>query len=138
MNKGIIYWLRWSAVLPCAFLAAIFTSVLIRTVLFYTVFLFFPPNNIAEVMLTPVLNAAGFVFFGSIIAPERNKKSLAILFVLCMAVIGIFVFLDLTGAGWNGYKFQFRNGVTTCLMGILGACVGMSLVKGRIKRQQSR
>ncbi|MGZ3838570.1 MAG: hypothetical protein ACXVMS_17150 [Flavisolibacter sp.] len=97
-------------------------SVLIRQILFYTVFLFFPPNNLVEVMLTPVLNAAGFVFFGFFIAPERDKKSLAILLGLCLAVIGVFVTLALSGFEWKGQRFQC--GVTTCLMGILGACVG--------------
>jgi hypothetical protein len=136
MNKVIVYWLRWSAVVPGAFLAAIFATVLIRTILFYTVFLFFRLNNVVEVMLTPVLNAAGFVFFGSMIAPERNKKSLAILFGLCLSVIAVFVTLALSGFEWKGQKFQ--GSVTTCLMAILGACVGVSLVKSRMRRQQSQ
>lgn len=135
MNKGMSYWLRWVAVVPGAFVMAIVVSVLIRTILFYTVFLFFPSNNLVEVMLTPVLNAASFVFFGSLIALEWNNKSLAILFGLCLAVIAIFVILSLSGFEWKGQKFQ--GGFTTCLMAILGACVGVSLVKSRMKRQQS-
>ncbi len=107
----MVYWLRWSAVVPGAFLGAIIASVLIRTILFYTVFLFFPPNNLVKVMLVPVINAAGFVFFGSLLAPERNKRSLAILFGLCLAVIGVVVIRT-----WLGFELkgqQFQGSVTT-------------------------
>jgi hypothetical protein len=134
MNKGMSYWLRWTAVVPGAFLAAIIASVLIQTILFYTVFLFFPLNNLVEVMLVPLLNAAGFVFFGSFIAPERNNKSLAILFCFCLAVIGGFVIMSLSGIEWKGQRFQ--GGAAAVMMSILGACVGVSFVKSRWKRQQ--
>lgn len=138
MNKSILYWLRWTAVVPVAFPAALLLTLITRQVLYYTLFLFFPLDTAAEEMMAPLLNTAGFVLIGSFIAPGRDNKTLTIVFALCIALIGVLVLLNALGAGWNGYSLQIRGGLTTLLVAILGACVGASLVKTIRRRRPDK
>jgi hypothetical protein len=136
MRKGTKYWLRWAAVLPVAIIAALIASVLVRTILYYTVFLFLSPKTtIMESVLAPVLNAAGFIFFGSIIAPEQNKKTLLILFFLFLVLLGTVALFAFSGAELLGRKVAFVNGLALSGFSILGACIGLSLSSNRYKKQ---
>ena len=138
MDKEVKYWLRWIAVLPVAIIAGLAASILIRTILYYTIFLFLPPGTTVEAMLTPVLNAAGFIFFGSLIAPGRNKKTLLALFLLFLVIVILIAILAWTGFELFGKKLVFSNGLLIIALSILGACIGMSLANSRYKKFNSR
>ena len=135
MNRETKYWLRWIAVVPGALLAAIIVSLIIRTVLYYTLFaLISAKPRLIEIMLQPFLIGVGFIYFGSLIAPERNNKTLIILFVLCISVYSVFGFLTLYHSERMGYWLQIRDFVPILVSAILGACIGVSLVYGKMMR----
>lgn len=130
LNKGFEYWLRWLAVLPGALLSGVIALFPLRWVLYSTLSTFVDPYpELPERFLSPFVTAAVFVWAGSRIAPERKIETSVILFGLWLFLLGGFVFLTLSGAGWVDRQLYFQGRGIAPVMSAVGALAGLYIAR---------
>lgn len=130
IERNFVYWLRWLAVLPGALLAGMIAIFPLHLVLYNTLSNFVEPYpEMPERILTPLVIAGVFVYAGSRIAPEFKIETSVVLFGLWLFLIGGFVFLTFYGADWFGGQLYFRGGGLSTIMAIVGAAIGLFVVR---------
>jgi hypothetical protein len=137
MKKDFAYWLRWLAVLPGALIGGILASFPLHWILYSTLrneTIFIDPYpELPERILFPFVMATVFVWAGSRIAPEHKFKTSIVLFGIWLFLTGGFVFLTLSGSGWLGYQLYFQGGGIGPVMAVVGAFVGLYIVRRKEK-----
>lgn len=130
VERNIVYWLRWLAVLPGALLAGMIALFPLHLVLYNTLSNFVEPYpEMPERILMPLVVAGVFVYAGSRIAPEFKFETSVLLFGLWLFLIGGFVFLTFYGADWFGGQLHFQGGGLATIMAVIGAAIGLFTVR---------
>jgi len=130
MDRDLKYWLRWLAVLPGGLLGGLLLLFPLRLVLVNTLRGFVEPYpEMPERLLTPFVVAAGFVWLGARIAPERKTETAVALFGVWLFVVGASVALALANANVGGQSFYLRGGGIAPLLGVVGSVVGLLVAR---------
>ena len=128
----VVHILRWIAVLPGALIAAVLSLISLH-IFFYLIFLkFFEVYPQApERILSPAVLAGVFIWAGSKISPAYKFETAMVLFGIWMFVVGGFVFLTVAGTAYFGGQLYFRYGGMATVMAIVGAAIGLIIVRGQ-------
>ncbi len=141
MKKNFTYWLRWFVVLPGALLGGILVGFPLHWILYFTLrneTIFIDPYpELPERILFPFVMTIVFIWVGSRIAPEHKLKTSIVLFGILLFIIGGFVFLTLSGSDWLGYQLYFQYSGIGTVMAVVGAFVGLYIVKRKEKNLPS-
>jgi hypothetical protein len=134
---SVVQTLRWIAVLPGAVVAAVLSLIPLHMFLYLASSRFFEVYPEApERILSPALLSSVFICVGSHISPTYKFETAIVLFGIWMFLIGGFVFLALTGSNLFGRPLYFRYGAIPTLMAVVGAVVGLVVVRTRLNRTQ--
>lgn len=130
MNKGFLFWIRWVFILPGALVAGLLSTFLLHFILFQTLKTFVESYpELIERILTPFVIALTFVWTGCKIAPLNKFKVGVILSLLWFFTSLLFIYLTVTNNSFFGSELSFHvNGVAS-IMGIVGAFIGLIIVK---------
>lgn len=123
-------WLRWLAVLPGALCGAVLLTVPLHVALYRTLSSFIEPYpELPERVLTPFVIAAGFVWFGALIAPARKVETALVLFGLWMVLLGASLVVVGFVGNIGGRRLYFHGGGVAPLMAFIGGVVGFLFAK---------
>jgi hypothetical protein len=123
---------RWLAVLPGAVICAVLSAFPLHFVLYQTLTgsgIVEPYPATPERFLGPLVAALAFVWGGSRIAPFRKIETAVVLFSAWLLLVGGAFVLGLTGAHVGGAQFSLRLGGLPLVSAIVGAFIGLYLVR---------
>lgn len=134
---GVVKILRWIAVLPGALLASVLSLIPLHMVLYLVTSRFFEvyPQG-PERILSPALLSGVFILVGSYISPAYKFETAIVLFGMWLFVVGGFVFLTLTDSDYFGHRLYFRYGAVPTIMAVVGAIIGLIVVRSRLNTTQ--
>lgn len=121
MKKNIIVWLRWMAVLPASFLAALAGYVLFKYA-FIWAYSIDEDNSYIASILCSIASSVAFVVFGVKTAPSDKKITAYVLFTLFMLLSGAAIMLSIMQKD----SFQLVRGIAGIIGGAIGLIVGKS------------
>jgi hypothetical protein len=124
--------LRWLAVLPGAMIAMFLSMFPLHLVLYQTLTgsgLIEPYPEMPERLLGPLAAAIAFVWAGSRIAPSRKVETAVVLFGASLLLSGAAIAVGYFGARTGSQQFYLRLGGIPAIAGIVGAFVGLYLVR---------
>ena len=125
-QRDLSYWLRWLAVLPGGLLGGLLLLFPLRLALVNTLRGWVDPYpEMPERLLTPFVIAAGFIWLGARIAPDRKAETAVALFGLWLFVAGATVALSLSNANVGGRSFYMHGGGIAPILGVVGSVVGL-------------
>ncbi|CAN5335726.1 hypothetical protein BH20ACI1_BH20ACI1_03540 [soil metagenome] len=122
--------LRWIAVLPGAIIAVILSLIPLHLILYiiFTKFVEVYPET-PERILAPALISGVFIWVGSQISPTYKFETAIVLFGIWMFLVGGFVFLTFSGGQFYESHLYFQNGGLPTLMAVIGAIIGLFVVR---------
>jgi hypothetical protein len=130
VKKGIVYWLRWFAVLPGSILAAVISIFPLHWILYSSLSQIIEPYpETPERFIMPLVIAIVFIWIGSLIAPEFKFETAIVLLSIWVFVMGGFVFIVLLGGTILGKGYKFEFGMASPIVAILGAFIGLFIVR---------
>lgn len=119
---------RWLAVVPGALLAMVLSSIPLHLVLYQTLTgsgIVEPYPEMPERLLTPLVAALAFIWFGSRIAPRRRFETAVTLFGVLLFVGGGSIALGLSGAHIGNVQYSVSQGGLAALGAFVGALIGL-------------
>jgi hypothetical protein len=125
-------WLRWIAVPPAALLAIVLSAFLLHLVLYQTLTgsgFVEPYPETPERILLPLVGAVAFIWAGARVAPNHKVKVAMVLFVLWLIMLGGAVAMVLSGSDFGGLQFNFEGGGLAPAMALIGAVIGLYIVR---------
>ncbi|HEY8661629.1 MAG TPA: hypothetical protein VIL78_21515 [Hanamia sp.] len=133
MNR-VIKWLRWISVTPGGIIVGIISTFLLHLILYFSLTNFVHPYpEFPERVLTPFIFSSTFIWAGCEIAPHHKLKTGIILFALLIFFSGGLIISTLTQGKWFGHSMYLQGNGVAPVMGIIGAFLGLYLVRKKIK-----
>jgi hypothetical protein len=137
MDKGFKYWLSWIGVLPISIIAGVLVTFPVHWVLYWTLSgggspFITPYPEVPEKLLQPFFTALVFVWVASLIAPQHKFKTAVIIAALWIFGAGVTFVIAYLGYHSNDYQLYITAGGLPIIMGIVGAVVGLYLVKKKL------
>ncbi len=134
MKKDFIYWLRWIFILPGALVTSILSTFLLHLILVQTLRHFIEPYpEFPERILTPFVITLTFIWGGCEIAPSNKIKVGFILAILWLIISIFLIYLTKTNKPFFGLDLYLQANGIASILGIIGALVGLIIVKRQIK-----
>lgn len=124
--------IRWLAVLPGSIVCMVFALFPLHFVLYQTLTgsgIVEPYPEAPERLLGPLISALAFVWAGSRIAPSRKVETGVVLFGAALLLVGAGFALGLAGAHIGSIQFYLRLGGFPLACAIVGAFIGLYLVR---------
>jgi hypothetical protein len=143
MNKGFKYWLSWIGVLPISLISGLLVTFPVHWVLFQTLSggespFVTPYPKLPEEILQPFFTALVIVWTASQTAPQYKFKTAIIIAILWIIVAsGAFV-LGYLGYHYERVQFNLKLGGLPIIMGVVGAFVGLFLVKKKLVEEKTK
>lgn len=137
MDKGFKYWLSWIGVLPISIIAGVLVTFPVHWVLYWTLSggaspFITPYPELPEKLLQPFFTALVFVWVAPFIAPQHKFKTAVILAALWIFGAGVTFVFAYWGYRHNNYQLYITAGGLPIIMGVVGAVVGLYLVKKKL------
>lgn len=142
MDKRFKYWLRWIGLLPISLVAGALITFPIHWVLYGILSggdspFITPYPELPEKILTPLFTALVIVWVASQVAPEHKFKTAVILGILWIFVAGGAFILGYLGIHFENVQLSLTAGGLPIIMGVVGAVVGLYLVKKKLAEEKT-
>jgi hypothetical protein len=143
MDKGFKYWLSWIGVLPISLIAGVLVDFPVHWVLYRTLSggdspFITPYPELPERILAPFFRALVIVWVSALIAPEHKFKTAVILATLWIFGAGASFVFGYLGFHTDNIQLNLTAGGLPVIMGVVGAVVGLYIVKKHISEQLSK
>ncbi len=143
MYKGFKYWLSWIGVLPISLIAGVLVTFPVHWIIYRTLSggdspFITPYPELPEKILQPFFTALVIVWVGSQIAPQHKFKTAVILATLWIFGAGASFVLGYLGFHLDNIQHNLTAGGLPVIMGVVGAVVGLYIVKKNISEQLSK
>ncbi len=140
MDKGFKYWLSWIGVLPISLIAGVLIDFPIHWVLYRTLSggdspFITPYPEFPERILAPFFRALVIVCIGAFIAPEHKFKTAIILATFWTFGAGASFVLGYLGFHTDSVQLDLTAGGLPVIMGVVGAVVGLYIVKKKLSEE---
>jgi hypothetical protein len=141
MDKGFKYWLRWIAVLPISLIAGILVTFPVHWILYRTLSggespFITPYPELPERVLQPFFTSIVIVWVASQIAPQNKFNTAIVLATLWIFAAGTVFALVSFGFQPESTQLNLIAGGLPIIMGVIGAVVGVYIVKKKISEVQ--
>jgi hypothetical protein len=143
MDKGFKYWLSWIGVLPISLIAGVLVDFPVHWVLYQTLSggdnpFITPYPELPERILAPFFRALVIVWISALIAPEHKFKTAVILATLWIFGAGATFVLGYLGFHTDNIQHNLTVSGLPIIMGVVGAVVGLYIVKKKISEEQTK
>lgn len=143
MDKGFKYWLSWIGVLPISLIAGVLVTFPVHWILYRTLSggdspFITPYPELPEKILQPFFTALVIVWVASQIAPQHQFKTAVIIATLWIFGAGGAFILGYLGYHSDNVQLNLTAGGLPIIMGVVGAVVGLYLVKKKLSEEQTK